>query len=293
VVHHPVNTRRAYIAWILVCLVWGTTYLGIRIALESMPPFLMAAFRWLIAGAILLVVFRVRGERPPPPREWPGLLVLAILMIGFGNGAVVWAQQTVPSGLASVLVAFTPFWMVAVERAAGTTDRLTPRQAAGLMVGFAGIVILLWPELTLGEGTGFLAGVGSIQLGSLGWSIGSSASKRRAARENVLVIAGCQMVLAGVCLLAVGIAAGEWARLALTPRTAAAFAYLVGVGSLVGYTAYAYALKHLPVSTVSLYAYINPVIAVALGAIVLGEPLNARIAIASAVVLAGVAMVRR
>jgi drug/metabolite transporter (DMT)-like permease len=290
---HPDSTRRAYVAWVLVCLIWGTTYLGIRIALETVPPFLMAAIRWVIAGGILLVIFGWRGEQLPRPREWPPLLVTAILMIGLGNGAVVWAQQFVPSGLTSVLVAVTPFWMVGVEKLSGSAEPLTVRKVVGLMVGFSGILLLLWPQLQLGQGGPFLAGVASIQLASLGWAIGSSYSKRRPAHENVFVTSSFQMIAAGVLLLAVGSMAGEWRDLSFSGRTLAALAYLVCVGSLLGYTAYVYALKHLPMATVSLYAYVNPVIAVALGTLVLDEPLSPRLVVASAVVLAGIALVRR
>jgi drug/metabolite transporter (DMT)-like permease len=289
---HPDTTRRAYVAWLLVCLIWGTTYLAIRVALDSIPPFLMAAMRWLAAAGILIPLFAARGERLPRPREWPAFLIPGLLMIGVGNGAVVWAQQYVPSGLASVLVAVTPFWMVGVDRFSGSTDRLTPRRLLGLVVGFSGILLLLWPELQLGEGGSFLAGVLAIQLASLGWAIGSGFTKRRPPGENVLVTSAFQMLFAGVVLLGVGSAMGEWRALSFNGRTIAALAYLVCVGSLVGYTAYAYALKHLPMATVSLYAYVNPVIAVALGTLILDEPLSPRIVVASAIVLAGIALVR-
>jgi drug/metabolite transporter (DMT)-like permease len=276
-----------------VCLVWGTTYLGIRIALETVPPFLMAAIRWTAAGALMIGYFRLRGIPLPGRREWTGLLVLGILMIGFGNGAVVWAQQTVPSGLASVLVAAAPFWMIGVERFAPNGERLTVSKVAGLLVGFAGIVLLVGPDLRLSSGRGFLLGVMAIQVACLGWSIGSSYSRRRSRQENVLTAAALQMVFAGACLFLVATLHGEWQALTFNARTAGALAYLVMVGSLVGYTAYTYALKHLPVATVSLYAYVNPVIAVALGTIVLGEPLNPRIAAASGLVLAGTMLAKR
>src|SRR5215472_6646619 len=143
------SVRRAYFAWAVVCLVWGTTYLAIRVALESIPPILMAAMRWIAAGAILIAALKIRGERLPGPRAWPALTVLGILLLGFGNGAVVWAEQSVASGLTAVLVATVPFWMVGVDAIAAygaekssfvhRGDRLTIRRIAGLILGFAGI----------------------------------------------------------------------------------------------------------------------------------------------------------
>jgi drug/metabolite transporter (DMT)-like permease len=276
-----------------VCLVWGTTYLAIRIALDTIPPFLMAAFRWLAAGSILVTMLKIRGEHLPGRSTWPSIALLGLLMIGLGNGGVVWAEQTVPSGLTAVLVAALPFWMLGVERFMPHSQRVTLLQWAGLVVGFIGIVVLVCPEVRLEGGSGFLEGVAAVQLACLGWAIGSSYSRRRVRDENVIATASFQMLFAGAALLFVGLLRGEWSALAFTNRTAGALAYLVVAGSVVAYSAYAYALKHLPVATVSLYAYINPVIAVVLGTLVLNEPFSTRIVIAGAIVLAGTAMVRR
>ena len=127
---------RAYLAWIVVCVVWGTTYLGIRIALETIPPFLMASFRWLAAGTALVVALLIRGERLPGPRAWMSLALTGVLLMGIGNGGVVWAEQTVPSGLTAVLVAAIPFWMVGIERVMHGGERLTARRLGGLVLGF-------------------------------------------------------------------------------------------------------------------------------------------------------------
>jgi drug/metabolite transporter (DMT)-like permease len=300
------STRRAYIAWAVVCVVWGTTYLAIRIALETIPPMLMAAMRWIAAGSTLIIALKIRGERLPGPRAWPALTLLGILLLGFGNGAVVWAEQTIASGLTAVLVATVPFWMVGVEAFAGRasgpghrsgSERLTLRRASGLIVGFIGIVVLVWPELRVGESRrGFLTGLVSTQIAGLGWAIGSSYARRRgradAEHENVLATAAFEMLFGGITLLLVGLGLGEWARLTFTTRTSLALAHLIFLGAIVGFTAYAYALKHLSVATASLYAYVNPVIAVVLGALILGEPFGLRMAVAAAVVLGGIALVR-
>ena len=291
-------TSRAYLAWIAVCLIWGTTYLAIRISLETLPPLLMAAVRWIVAGTLLVAILKVRGERMPGLRAWPSLALLGVLLLGFGNGAVVWAEQTVPSGLTAVLVATCPFWMVGIEAAMPGGERLTLRHVAGLVIGFAGIVMLVWPEIQIGDSRGraFVAGVVAAQIACVGWAIGSSYARHRgrgrARDENVLATAAFEMLFGGVALLIVGLSLGETSRLVFTPRTAGALLYLIVLGSIGGFTAYAYALKHLPVAMMSLYAYINPIIAVALGTIVLSEPLNARMAVAAAIVLVGMALVR-
>jgi drug/metabolite transporter (DMT)-like permease len=287
------TTRLAYGAWVAVCLLWGTTYLAIRIALETVPPMLMGALRWTIAGALILAVMKLRGDTIPRRTEWPALTVLGMLLIGLGNGGVVWAEQTVPSGLTAVLVAVIPFWMIGVERLAGDRSPLTLRRTVGLMIGFAGIVLLVWPELELENSRQFLLGVLATQVACLGWAIGSSYSRRRRSTENVLAVAALQMLFGGLAMFIAGSLRGEWMSLAFNARTAAALGYLVVFGSVGGFSAYAYALKYLPVATVSLYAYVNPVIAMVLGALVLQEVLGVRVAVAGAIVLIGMAMVRK
>jgi len=291
------SSGRAYLAWAIVCVVWGTTYLAIRIALETIPPMLMAAMRWITAGLVLIVALKMSGKALPRPRSWPALIVLGILLLGFGNGAVVWAELTVPSGLTSVLVATVPFWMVGIEAVTGNAQHLGVRRVGGLVLGFVGIVLLVWPELSAqGAGSGFLGGVVSSQLAGIGGAVGSTYARRRghtdAHDENVLATAAFEMLFGGVALLFVGLALGEYSRLAFNTRTSLALAHLTVFGAIAGFTAYAYALKHLSVATVSLYAYINPIIAVILGALVLSEPFGVRMAVAAAIVLTGVALVR-
>jgi drug/metabolite transporter (DMT)-like permease len=161
-----------------------------------------------------------------------------------------------------------------------------------LLVGFGGIVLLVWPEIHVEGGRQFLGGVVAAQLACVGWAVGSTYARRHGREENVLATAAFEMLFGGLLLLALAVVRHEWAALTFTPRTASALAYLTFVGAIAGFSAYAYALKHLPVATVSLYAYINPVIAVVLGTLVLREPFSARMALAAGVVLAGMALVR-
>jgi drug/metabolite transporter (DMT)-like permease len=292
----PTSNRTAYAAWLVVCVLWGTTYLAIAIALETLPPLFMAGFRYLAAGGILIAVLKLRGEPMPEPSSWGRLAVLGVLLLGFGNGGLVWAEQTIPSGFAALLVAMTPFWMVGIDSLMPGSERMTRRQIVGLIVGFAGVLMLVGPEVAAAgrhAGFGFLQGVVAAEIACVGWAVGSNYARRRGRSENVLVAAGFEMIFGGLFLVAGGSLRHEWRMVAITARTLAAWLYLVIFGGIAGFSAYAYALKHLPVSTVSLYAYVNPIIAVALGTLVLGEPFSQRIAIAALVVMAGMWLVRR
>jgi drug/metabolite transporter (DMT)-like permease len=223
------QTRRlAYGAWLAVCLIWGTTYLGIRISLESVPPFLMSGIRWTIAGALLALVLWMRGERLPGRADVPRLALLGFLFIGLGNGGVVWAEQWVPSGLTAVIVAMSPFWMVGVDRAFGG-DRLTARTLTGLALGAAGIVLLVWPEIFAEADAGFGLGLIALQVAELGWALGSSYQRRDNPDRNVLAMAAGQMLAGGLMMFTVGTLAGEWRSLHFTPRTAVALGYLTTI----------------------------------------------------------------
>jgi drug/metabolite transporter (DMT)-like permease len=286
--------RLAYLSWITVCIVWGTTYLGIRVCLETIPPMLMGGFRWLSAGALLAGYVVASGQALPGPSRWRGIALLGFLMLGLGNGGVVVAEQWVPSGLAAVIVASNPFWMAAVEAALPDGERLRAKIIIGLIIGFTGIVVLVWPDLTLHSANrpGFLAGVIALQVASIGWSLGSAYSRRHARKDNVLGTTACQMLAGGIMMTAAGTVRGEWAHLSFSGQTTLALVYLSTVGAIGGFVAYTYALRHLPVSFVSLYAYINPIIAVTLGVLILDESFDSRMAVSAALVFCGVAVVR-
>ena len=288
------SPRSAYAAWLAVCVLWGTTYLGIRIALETIPPGLLGGIRFTVAGALLCSLVRLRGGRLPPIAAWPQQALIGVLMLGIGNGFVVVAEQWIPSGIAAVGVASAPFWMSGVVAATGG-ERLTKGMLAGFMLGFGGIVVLIWPEIFRGGAGGglFLAGIVAGQLACFGWSIGSLLSKRVTPHGSALAASGVQQLCGGLVTLAVGTAIGEWNGIAFSARSAAAELYLIVFGSLAAYSAYLYALQHLPISTVSLYAYVNPVIAVILGTLLADEPFSPRIVAAAGLVLAGIAVVRR
>jgi drug/metabolite transporter (DMT)-like permease len=287
--------RLAWLAWVTICLVWGTTYLAIRVALETIPVFLLAGLRWMTAGLILTAVTKGRGRPLPPVGQWGALALLGFLMNVLGNGFVVWAEQYVASGLTAVIIASVPFWSVGFEALLPGGDRLRGSTLLALAVGFAGIVVLVWPEMSAGgqAGAAMAGGVVAIQIACAGWALGTSYAKRHPSATDPVATSAIQMLASGTMLLSVATMTGEWSALHFTTRSFSALVYLTLAGSVVAYTAYLYTVAHLPLTTVSLYAYINPLIAVLLGAALLGEPLSPRIAVASLLVLGGMALLRR
>ena len=283
----------AYGAWAAVCFFWGTTYLAIRVGLEGFPPMLLAGLRFTLAGAVLFwVMWRQQGARLPTGREWLDLAVVGLALLVIGNGAVVWAEQWISSGTAALLVATSPFWVAGLERALPGGERVGGRAWAGMLLGFGGLALLVGPEfLGVSLGWQYVLGVLAIQLGCAAWSAGSIYGKHRPEGVKPLMSAALQMLLAGVVLTLAGTAAGEWAAFRPTPRSAGAVLYLVVFGSVVAYGSYTYAVQKLPLSLVTTYSYINPVIAVLLGWLLLGEPLGWRVGAATAVILLGVALV--
>ena len=291
---HP-DRRLAWLAWVTICLVWGTTYLAIRVALETIPVFLVAGLRWMTAGMLLTALTLARRRPLPPARHWGGLALLGFLMNVLGNGFVVWAEQYVASGLTAVIIASVPFWSVGFEAVLPGGDRLRGGTLLALAVGFSGIVVLVWPEMSAGgqAGAAMLGGVVAIQIACAGWALGTSYARRHPSATDPVAASAIQMLASGTMLLTLATLTGEWSALHFTTRSLGALVYLTLAGSVVAYTAYLYTVAHLPLTTVSLYAYINPLIAVLLGAALLNEPLSPRIAVASVLVLGGMALLRR
>ncbi|HWS53560.1 MAG TPA: EamA family transporter [Pyrinomonadaceae bacterium] len=284
----------AYGAWAAVCFFWGTTYLAIRVGLESFTPMLLAGLRFLAAGGVLFFVMaRQQNVRLPKGREWLDLSVVGLLLLGVGNGAVVWAELWVPSGMAALLVATSPFWVVGIERLRRDGERVGARGLVGMLVGFAGLGLLVGPQLFGAElGGYFLLGAILIQIGCFTWSAGSIYAKHRPTGVTPLMAAAAQMLIAGVVLTLLGTAMGEWGEMRFSARSAGALAYLVVFGSIVAYSAYTYAVQKLPLSLVTTYSYINPVIALLLGWLLLDESLGWREAVGGFIILTGVALVK-
>jgi drug/metabolite transporter (DMT)-like permease len=285
----------AFAAFVTVCIVWGTTYLGIAVAIETLPTFLFPGLRFSIAGAVLLAICLFRGYRLPTARaDWLNIFLIGVLMVGVANLAVVWAEHHVSSGFAALLVATAPFWMALLELMRRHGERLTRRKVVGMAVGFAGVAVLVAPELRF-EGTGgmFLLGVLALQVGSIAWNLGSIRSKyHMSASLPPLLSAALQMLAGGIVVAVIGLARGEAAQFVFSTRSLIAFLYLVIFGSIVAYGAYVYALSKLPTSTISLYAYVNPLVAVYLGWLILDERIGWNALLAMVVIFAGMALVQ-
>jgi drug/metabolite transporter (DMT)-like permease len=284
----------AYGAWAAVCFFWGTTYLAIRVGLETLQPTLFAGLRFIVAGGLLFFVMsRQRNARLPLGREWFDLGVVGLMLLGVGNGAVVWAEQWVPSGMAALLVATSPFWAAALARFEGNAERVGVRGLLGMAVGFGGLAMLVGPQLFGAELNGkYLLGVVIIQVGCFFWQAGSLYAKRRPTGVSPLMASSVQMLWAGLILTLAGTLLGEWGGMRFGARSAGALLYLVVFGSIVAYSAYMYAIQKLPLPLVSTYSYVNPVVALVLGWLVLSEPLGWREGGAALVILLGVALVK-
>ncbi len=277
-------------------LVWGSTYLGIAVAVETMPPFLMAGVRFVMAGAILLTWSAVRAGasfRRPSRVQVRDSAIVGALLLGGGMGFVAFGEQTVPSGIAALLVAMMPLWVAVLGRAF-LGERLSRLAAAGIALGLVGVAVLVAP----GDAT--LHGVDAVHLGALlfspiCWAIGSLFAAHRARLpERPLMATGLQMLLGGLVLLAMAAAAGEPGRFdmtAVSTRSIVALAYLTLVGSIVAFTVYGWLLRVAPLPKVATYAYVNPMVAVVLGWLVLGEPITPRTLVAGAVIVAAVALI--
>ena len=283
----------AYVAFAIVCVVWGTTYLAIRVALDTIPPLLLTGLRFTAAGLIMVLVAKLRGEQlPRDRRSLLNLALVGFLMVGVGNLAVVWAEQWVPSGLAALLVATAPFWMAIIEMFRKQGERLDLRGGVGMAIGFIGVALLVSPGGSGAWSIGFVLGALAIQLGGMCWQLGSAHGKYNLKHVPLMASAALQMLFGGLIVTVAGLAAGEAPRFAVTPRSLAALAYLTIFGSVIAYSAYVFALAHLSTTKTALYAYVNPIVAVFLGWLILREPLTPLSIVAMVIILAGVALVQ-
>jgi drug/metabolite transporter (DMT)-like permease len=288
---HQGSLTRAWLAFASVSLFWGTTYLAIRMALEAFPPMTLLALRFLLSGGIMLLAGRLRGWAFPTGRplwraSWQGLLVL-----GLGNSCLVVAETWIPSGMAALIITLSPFWLVGMDAAMTGGERLHAPTLAGMGVGLAGVLLLLGPDAWRGGASSSLwKGFLILQLGSVGWNLGSLLQRRAAGAMPAMVSGSIHQFAVGLAFLPLAILSGppaEW-----KPRSVLALLWLVVFGSIVGYTSYIYALERLPVAVVGLYNYINPIVAVILGWWFYREPFGPREAFAMLVIFAGVTIVK-
>ena len=281
----------AWICLVIVYFVWGSTYLFIRIGVETMPPLLMAAARFLVAGMILFPLAMRRARRWPTRKEWIGTGVVGVLLL-VANGVVGVGEKSVPSGLAALLVATMPLWLLSID--AGLNHaRLGRAPLAGLLLGLAGVTLLSG----LGDGGAISVSGALIILGAAAmWALGTTMARRGTLPSNAALASGMEMLAGGAALLILAAATGEFSSAHLgqvSVRSWLALAYLIVIGSIVAFSAYGIAVRSLPTATVATYAYVNPVIAVLLGALILGENLTTMMIIGGVLVVGAVVLVVR
>lgn len=288
---HPLF--KPYLALVAVCFFWGTTYLGIRMALETFPPLMLVSVRYTISGSLMLLFALARGMYLPRGRELAAACFSGFLTLGIGNGALAFAEVLIPSGIAGLIITISPFWMVGAEALLPGGERLHAPTIGGMAVGLLGAALLFTPDpgphaIDRNLLNGFLL----LQFGMAGWSFGSIFQRRQAGKAHPVIAAGVQQLAAGLILAPFAILIREhpvhWSARGVT-----ALFYLVFFGSLVGYSAYAYALDRLPVAIVSIYPYVNAVVAVGLGWLFYREPFGWKEAGAMLIIFAGVAIVKR
>jgi drug/metabolite transporter (DMT)-like permease len=289
----PPGSTPVLLAFGAVYLIWGSTYLAIRFAIGTIPPLLMAGVRFLIAGSALYAWSRRRGAARPTLAQWRAALVVGGLLLVCGNGAVVTAEQWVPSGLTALLVGAVPLWMVLVDWGWGTRVRPSGRVAVGLVGGFAGLALLVGAP---GAGTGLRGLVGSLLVvcGALGWATGSIYSRHAPRPSRPRLWVSMQMLAGGALLVPLSALVGEWRGFhptSVSIRSVVALAYLVVFGSLVAYTAYIWLLSVSTPARVGTYAYVNPVVALVLGWALAGEPLSFRSVAAAAIIVGAVVVI--
>jgi drug/metabolite transporter (DMT)-like permease len=286
---------RAWVALIAVYIVWGSTYLAIRFTIETIPPFLSAGMRFLVSGTVLYLLCRVRGDPAPKKVEWRSASIIGLLLLLGGNGGLVWAEQRIPSGIASLFIATIPIWMVLIDSLRPNGVRANWLTWLGVLVGFLGIALLAnpWQSHT---GSPPLDPIGMLVLilAALSWSIGSLYSRNASLPSSSLLGTGMEMLVGSLGLFVFGTLIGEWNQFHLATislRSLSGLIYLILFGSFIGFVAYTWLLRNAPTPIVSTYAYVNPVVALFLGSVIVNEALDGRDIISALIILSGVVLI--
>ena len=285
---------RIIVAFALLYVLWGSTYLAMRVLVRDMPPYVAGTVRYLVAGPIMLAALALMGRKVrltgPDLRR---LLVISILLLSTGNIGVLWGEEYVSSGLASLIVALVPLWVVMLEAWVFRAGRMTPKGLFGLALGIVGLLVLLWPRIASGSHLGRLElfGSGILAGASFLWALGSIFSHRYSLSVDVFVSAAWQMTLAGAVNGIIALVFGQFQKTHWTSSALTGIAYLVVFGSWAGYTAYIYLLEHVPTPKVATYAYVNPIVAVFLGWIILREQVDVFMLLGTAIIIASVWLV--
>ncbi len=287
---HPLF--KPYLALAAVCFFWGTTYLGIRMSLETFAPLELISFRFIISGGLLVLFALVRGLPLPRGNELKTTCLSGLLVLGIGNGALVFAEVAIPSGIAGLIVTMSPFWMIGAEALLPGGERLHAPTIGAMAVGLVGASLLFTPDAGAGYGRSLIYGFLILQIGMAGWCFGSIYQRRNSGKAHPMIAGGVQQLAAGIILLPLALAVPQH-PIHWSVRGVCAVLYLVTFGSIVGYSAYVYALDRLAVAVVSVYPYVNSIVAVALGWLFYREHFGAREALSMLIIFASVALVKK
>jgi drug/metabolite transporter (DMT)-like permease len=292
--HNPASRAQIIAAFASIYLVWGSTYLAIRYGIETIPPFVMGGIRFLVSGALLCGWAQYRGAPSPTRLHWRNAAIAGAFLLLGGNGAVVWAEQFVPSGLTALLVSILPFWLVIIEWIRPPRRRPSGLVLVGLVLGFIGIIVLVGPGNVGGHGDIRPLGALVLILGSLSWAIGSFWSRDAKLPESGLLTTGMEMLAGGSLLLIAGVLSGELSGFDINQvsrDSTLGLLYLITFGSLIGFTSYIWLLDKVSPARLGTYAYVNPLVAVLLGWAIAGEKLSIRTGVAAAIVICAVALI--
>jgi drug/metabolite transporter (DMT)-like permease len=291
---HPPSPFRIALAFLAIYVIWGSTYLAIRFAIETIPPFLMAGTRFIVPGGLLFAWLRFRGTPSPSPIQWRSAAVIGTLLLVAGNGGVTWAEQLVPSGVTALLISTVPLWIALQDWLWHGAKRPGAAIITGIAIGFVGVLLLIGPAELLGGHSLSPIGVVVLTIATISWSGGSLYSRTAPLPASPLMAVAMEMLCGGVLLFLLGSISGEFSRVhldLLSFRSLTALLYLMTFGSLIGFSAYIWLLRVVPASRVATYAFVNPVIAVILGWALAGEELTARMLIAAAIIISGVVVI--
>lgn len=282
----------AYIAFVIVCLSWGTSFGAIRVALETLPTLLLTGTRYGLAGLLLVAFCLIRKEQFPRKRaEWFNHAMIGLLMIGIGSLCVVWAEHYVASGWAALFLATGPLWLMLTETLYSKKRQITGINLVSIAIGFAGVMLLVAPQRgSQNFNPLFLAGIAALQLACIGWSVGTIRAKYSTFEASSFVSAGLQMLFGGLVVSLLGLLAGEASRFSFTPRTLAAFVHLTLFGSIAAYAAYFYTVSKLSTMAIAFYDYLVPAIAVLTGWLLLDEAMGWRTVMALLLILSGASL---
>jgi drug/metabolite transporter (DMT)-like permease len=286
---------RTWLALLSIYIIWGSTYLAILFVVTTIPPFISAGIRFLIAGGILYIWRRLAQDPMPTRIQWRSAAIIGLLLMVGGNGLLAWSEQLIPSGVAALLIGSVPFWLVLIEALRPGGTKPTWLSILGLVIGFAGIVILIGPaEFTGGAMQFDMIGILVCLLAAFFWSFGSIYSRTADLPKSALMMTGMEMLSGSIGLFILATLTGEWQHFSIaatSQKSLYGLIYLIMFGSLIGFVSYAWLLRNAPVSLVATYAYVNPLVAILLGSLLANEALTPRIVIAAAVIIGSVALI--